>query len=171
MSALHRVKAPAVHDSVVRERHVRQLESDKAVTRTRNAFRDSQDKKQQAKRDLTVADGVKLHSDLIMQRLMRLNKNLWFEVANADKNRYGIYLLDPGATGGRQFICGLPRGMVREYTVVDEDAETGEVTRITPGWRNVLARLVRARLISEPRAVVMFGTPSVTSKRWQDAVA
>ena len=168
MSALHRVKAPAVFDSELRKRHDRVKQRDKAVARTRNAFQQSEDKKKQATADLSDG-GLPLHSDTIIRRLMKLNKNLWFEVAHADKNRYGIYLLDPGVEEHRQFICGMPRGMCREYSAMRQ-TEAGEITDVVPGWRTVLARLVRKRLISEPAAVLLFGTPSVTSKRWQQAV-
>ena len=155
-------------DTALRERHTKAKERDKAVARTRNAFRQSEDNKKKAAADVTEG-GLPLHSDTIIRRLMRLNPNLWFEVAHADKNRYGIYLLDPGAEGHRQFICGMPRGMCREYSSMRQ-TETGEVTDVVPGWRTILARLVRKRLIPEPAAVLLFGTPSVTSKRWQRAV-
>lgn len=162
-------KAPAVFDSQLQQRHAAQKRRDKAVARTRDAFMDKEGRRKAASADM-VEGGLELHSDVIMRRLMKLNKNLYFEVANADKNRYGIYLLDPGAEVGRQFICGMPRGICREYTTYREDPTTGDVRDIVPGWRTVLARLVQKRLISEPRAIVMFGTPAVTSKRWQRAL-
>ena len=177
MSQLHRVKAPAVFDSELQSRHAQRREREAAVARSRSAFASAEARRRAAVspdggRDFTDPEqqtGLPLHSDIIMRRLMKLNPNLWFEVSHASQKQYGIYLLNPATEGGRQFICGMPRGMVREFTTGSTDAETGELlgATVVPGWRTVLARLIRGRYISQPKAVALFGPPTKDSEKWQ----
>ena len=176
MSQLHRVKAPAVFDSELQSRHAQRKKRDEAVARSRSAFASAEAKRKAASapdggRDLTDAEqqvGIPIHSDIIMRRLMKLNPNLWFEVSHANDKQYGIYLLDPGTPGGRRFICGMPRGMCREFITGRTD-EAGELlgATVVPGWRRVLAVLIRGGFVSEPKANALFGAPSKASEKWK----
>lgn len=113
--------------------------------------------------------GIPLHSDVVMRRLIKLNPNLWFEVSHANDKQYGVYLLDSGTPGGRRFICGMPRGLCREFVTGRTDEATGELmgATVVPGWRNVLARLIRGGYVEEPKVAALFGPPSRDSFRWQ----
>jgi hypothetical protein len=176
MSALHRVKAPAVFDSELQARHAQRKRRDEAVARSRSAYSVAESKRKaaispDAGRSMLDAEqqtGIPIHSDIIMRRLMKLNPNLWFEVSHANDKQYGVYLLDPGSPGGRQFICGMHRGMCREFITGSTD-EAGELLGATviPGWRRVIAVLIRKGLISEPKANALFGPPSRASQKWQ----
>lgn len=177
MSALHRVKAPAVFDSELQNRHAKRKQRDEAVARSRAAYGQAESKRKaamspdggRAMDNAGAQVGLPLHSDIIMRRLIKLNPNLWFEVSHANDKQYGIYLLDSGTEGGRRFICGMPRGLVREFVTGRADAETGELlgTTVVPGWRNVLSRLIRGRYVAEPKAMVLFGPPTHASERWK----
>jgi len=177
MSRLHRVKAPAVFDSELQARHAKRRERDEAVARSRTAYASAEAKRKAAvapdagrsMHNVEQQTGLPLHSDIIMRRLIKLNPNLWFEVSHASDKQYGVYLLDPGTPGGRRFICGMPRGMCREFVTGRTDEETGELLGATviPGWRNVLSRLIRGRYVAESKVAALFGPPSHDSEKWQ----
>jgi hypothetical protein len=111
--------------------------------------------------------GIPLTGVRIMARLKKLNPNLWFERANADSSKTGVYVLKPDGKGGmeKQFICGMESELSPEFTlrVTDND---GKPKGIIGGWRRLLMRLIRERLITESRAWALFGPPSRDSENW-----
>lgn len=111
--------------------------------------------------------GMPLTGARIMARLKRLNSQLWFERANADSNKTGVYVLRPDLKGGMEkvFLCGMETEINPEYSVRVVDNE-GKAKGIISGWRRVLGRLIEAKLITEPRAYALFGPPSRDSQNW-----
>jgi hypothetical protein len=117
--------------------------------------------------DLEQVVGIPLVGPRIITRLKRLNKNLWFERSNADSSKTGIYVLEPSLSGGmeKKFLCGMETELNPEFSVRVVD-EAGAAKGIISGWRRILMRLIRARLISEPGAFALFGPPSRDSENW-----
>lgn len=107
--------------------------------------------------------GIPLQGHQITERLMRLNSQLWFEVANADHTKLGCYLLTPRVEGGKQFIAGFEKDMNPEFTTKLEVEGRVVVKR---GYRTLLMRLIKNRLVTESGCAALFGEPSKDSKNW-----
>lgn len=110
--------------------------------------------------------GMPLSGPRIIGRLRKMNPMLWFEQSHVDPTKTGIYLLNsiPGSPD-KQFICGMETEINPEFTVRVLDSQ-GNAKGIIGGWRRVLMRLIRARLITEARAWALFGPPSRDSENW-----
>ncbi len=124
-------------------------------------------------RDRTNQDagiGMPIHSSVFIQRLTQLNPSLWFERANADHEKIGIYLQIPPTMEhpeGRKYLFSFHDGIMPEFVLLKNPGEDGEnVGILRQGWRTVLARLIRLRLISLEKVEVMFGQPSCQSGHW-----
>lgn len=117
--------------------------------------------------DLEQVVGIPLVGPRIIGRLKKLNRNLWFERSVADSTKTGIYFLEPNLSGGmeKKFLCGMETELNPEFSVRVVD-EQGMAKGIISGWRRILMRLIRARLISEPGAFALFGPPSRDSENW-----
>lgn len=131
--------------------------------------------------------GRPLASTEVISRLRRMNANLVFEISMSDSSKYGIYAMelraDPvtGLFGNRKrFICGMESGYQPEFSVrhyrekeVPDATAIGHwrkekiFTRETRGWRTVLMRLLKERLISEAQIQRYFDSPSRPSRNWQ----
>lgn len=111
--------------------------------------------------------GIPLVGPRIISRLRKLNSNLWFEVAEADSNKMGVYIMRPDMKGGRekQFITGMERELSPEFSVRVTD-EQGKFKGEIRGWRTVLMKLIRAGHISEAGAYRLFGPPNRDSENW-----
>ena len=144
-------------DSLTNERLAKQ-----AAALAPDAGRDTTDPEQQK--------GIPLEGWRIAARLRRLNPNLHFELANASPRRLGIYILDPLADQGKRFLCGMQTEINPEFEIKLKDA-TGECTGTQRGWRSVIAKLIRAKVISEAGAFKLFGPPSRDSENWFYAVS
>lgn len=115
--------------------------------------------------------GMPLHSDVFIRRLTQLNSSLWFERANADHEKIGIYLQVPISMEyleGKKFLFGFHDGVMPEFTLEKDPGPDGEnVGILRQGWRTILMRLVRMRAISLTQVEVMFGPPSHDSMYWK----
>ena len=129
--------------------------------------------------------GHMMHGDEVRKKLLKLNGFLRFIVAKADPTRVGIYVIDSAANRddpdhtlrGLRFVCGMEKDFCPEFSVrftreekFWNDQKDAEDTRKVfagemRGWRTVLARLIRQRLISYPGAIRAFGSTSI-SKNW-----
>lgn len=110
--------------------------------------------------------GIPLVGARIINRLRRLNSNLWFEPSKADGTKTGIYILkNIMGVPVKQFICGMETDVNPEFSIRVTDNE-GRAKGIIAGWRRVLMRLIRDRIITEPAAYAMFGPPSRDSENW-----
>lgn len=108
--------------------------------------------------------GRPMTSGEIIKRLKRLNPNLLFERSIADPSIMGIYVAEKNEYG-RRHLFGFEFGYSPEYSVRTTDAE-GRFREVR-GWRTVLARLIRTRMISKEAAENAFGIPTLDSKNWQ----
>lgn len=111
--------------------------------------------------------GIPLTGARLATRLHKLNPSLWFEQSNSDPAKSAVYHLKNDLKGGltKEFICGYETEWNPEFSlrVVDDE---GKAKGIISGWRRLLAKLIRARLISEPKAFTIFGPPSRDSENW-----
>ena len=107
--------------------------------------------------------GIPLEGWLISSRLRKLNPNLHFEVSNADHTKLGVYIRQP--MQDKVFLVGMELETNPEFEtrVVDDK---GACVRTLRGWRTVLAKLIRAKVITEPGAFKLFGPPSRDSENW-----
>lgn len=131
--------------------------------------------------------GHALHIRDVQRRLQGICRNIHFEVARADPELMGVYLIreqgwnstDPGET--RMFIGRIHRGpWVPEFQVykskfIDrpDPQIRGHTQRVRSvddmlwGWRTMLARLIRLGAISPTAAEKAFDMPSRSSENWQ----
>lgn len=166
----HRSRAHIVIDSERQNLHRRQRDFERSVERSRALHGQAEERAMAAVSDdgdiptstLEAQIGKPLHSSEIIKRLRSLNANLTFEVALADSRFMGVYF-----KGKHQF--GMESGYSPEFSVLHRDDE-GHFYKETRGWRTILARLIRTRLITEPQANKVFGAPSRSSQKWSQAV-
>lgn len=126
----------------------------------------------------------------VQRRLLQLNPALIFE-PSSNPNRVCIkyWIIDPVLGRTLQYACAMERGLMPEFSILHFVTEPyfDARTRATPdgtgvmknrikidernpetrGWRTVLARLIKQRLISREGAERLFGTPSKDSRLWQ----
>ena len=123
--------------------------------------------------------GKPLSAPQIIARLQRCNPRLYFEKSNADRSKVGIYT--HAADNQKRFIMGMEAGFSPEFSVrhtkkerMPHPTERGQwveaevFERETRGWRTVLARLVRERLITLAQVKAHFPLGR-TSKNWHKA--
>lgn len=111
--------------------------------------------------------GIPLVGARVIGRLRKLNSNLYFERSNADPHKTGVYILRNDFKGGQEkhFLCGMETDINPEFSVrvLGDD---GKPKGIISGWRRVLMRLIRAGIITESGAHMLFGPPSRDSENW-----
>lgn len=121
--------------------------------------------------DARAQIGHPLSCQQFIQRLSKINGNLIFERSKCNPEIMGIYVMvnkyDPLFMTNKyekQFICGFESGYSPEHSIrhykekqIPDPNNFGnwitvrEFTRETRGWRTVLMRLLRMRLITEPQ--------------------
>jgi len=99
----------------------------------------------------------------IAARLRKLNGNLIFERSLAVPDKMGIYHVHDGR---KDFLMGYEYGYSPEFSVRHVN-DKGQFVKETRGWRTVLMRLIRQRLITASGAARLFGLPTRTSHNWQ----
>lgn len=133
--------------------------------------------------------GRPMTSDDVKRRLGKLNKNLHYEVSSADTSKLGIYVIEnrPDSLGvmqkGKRFVVGMQNGWMPEFSIrhyVNENVPnaSGEwevqkkFTKETRGWRTVLARLIKEKLITRAKADAYFAVNAGRSSRnWQAQIS
>lgn len=121
-----------------------------------------------AGRDQTNAQqqmGIPLKCEVIVSRLKKLNPSLWFELAKADASKMGVYVRNDALLEKRMYLFCFESGISPEFTIKKVDKD-GECVGLTKGYRDVLSTLIRKRLISEPKTVLLFGVPTKDSQFW-----
>lgn len=168
-------------------------------TQEKSRFIDKENLKDEAKRaSSTVApiDGIKpsnvlaqmgrpLTSQVVQKKLKEMNPAFYFEISIADKTKTGIYLIEnKNGEAQKRFICGMESGVMPEFSIKHEkffrqpDPSTpGNWLNVpvlsseTRGWRTVLARLYRERLITAPQITAFFAPEAGQSRQaWQQAI-
>lgn len=117
--------------------------------------------------DWSAQVGIPLQGERIIGRLRRLNSCLYFERSKSDPTKYGVYITTGLTENGLQFLCGFEADVNPEFTVIVQD-EKGQFKKFIPGWRRVLMRLIRAKIISKDAADRVFGPPNRESQRWAE---
>lgn len=107
--------------------------------------------------------GIILKGHQIERRLRKLNPALICQRSNADPTKTGVYYRKEDGT--LQYVVGMESEINPEFTVTVNN-DKGEFEKMIPGWRRVLMRLIRDRLVTEPAANAIFGPPNRDSERW-----
>ena len=133
--------------------------------------------------DLSAQLGRPLSRALLIHRLSRLNPNLVFEQSRANPDIGAVYFRD-GVSNlddldhncrGRRHIVGMEWiGVSPEFTTrkieLDKFGKPQMKGQIR-GWRTVLARLIKERLISVPDAERVFSiSKGRESQRWYEEI-
>ncbi len=132
--------------------------------------------------ELDASIGIPITAATFMRRLLQLNSSFWFERANADKEKIGIYRLcepDTNYPEGKVFICGFHDGIMPEFFLQETEEDrtmsiagetvvySGGCKRIIrQGYRTILQRLIRAGMINLSATEAIFGPPSYDSAHW-----
>jgi hypothetical protein len=132
--------------------------------------------------ELDASIGIPITAETFMRRLLQLNSSFWFERANADREKIGIYrLVEISETfpEGKQFLMGFHDGIMPEFFLQEKEDDRvmtiGGQTEIhyggckkilRQGYRTILQRLVRAGMINLTAAETLFGQPSYDSAYW-----
>lgn len=91
--------------------------------------------------------GISIHSNELIRRVKVMNPAIWAEDSINLKTQIGLYF--PSPLGGIKRYSGahFRRGMVREFSQVFTDRADLPVA-IEYGWREVLHRLLKMRLVT-----------------------
>lgn len=132
--------------------------------------------------ELDASIGIPITAETFMRRLLQLNSSFWFERANADKEKIGIYRLvevSDNFPEGKQFLMGFHDGIMPEFFMQEKDEDRvmtiggetevhyGGCKRIIrQGYRSILQRLVRHGYINLAATETLFGPPSYDSAYW-----
>ena len=192
----HKGRASSAAPSLSAERRFRLDGESVAADRAEAAVMESLEKQEAAvsadgdsdTTDLLKQMGRPMSAAEVTQRLKKMNHNFLFEPSKADPSKLGIYILenrpDPVTGCGsiyKRFVCGMESGYAPEFSVrhcevekvpdphiAGQWNEIKKFTRETRGWRTVLARLIREKLISPGQAEIYFQIPGGRdSRNWQ----
>lgn len=135
-----------------------------------------------ARTEMDASIGIPIMAETFMRRLLLLNSSFWFERANADKEKIGIYRIcepDLNYPEGKVFICGFHDGLMPEFVLMSKEEDRsmnigGETVVyaggckkvLKQGYRTIIQRLVRAKMINLVAAEALFGPPSYESAYW-----
>jgi hypothetical protein len=103
--------------------------------------------------------GRPMLASAIQAKLKTLNPSFIFERSVADPSKMGIYVFDGVSNmgtlyAGRRFVMGMEAGMTPEFSIRENDGK--KITSEIRGWRTVLVRLIRERLIARTAAENAF---------------
>lgn len=133
--------------------------------------------------DAAAQLGRPLTRQQIVSRLSKLNPNLIFEQTRNFPHMGAIYFLDPTSNlddidhkcRGRRHIVGMEwTGMSPEFTTrkIEHDQwGKPQMKGQIRGWRTILARLIKERLITVPDAERVFSIArGRESQRWHEEI-
>lgn len=120
-------------------------------------------------KDFSRRKGEVMHSSDLIFRLQNLNPHITVQSQVNFPDDWGLY---SSAVGKIQFLTGLPRGWMTEFSyalVDDRDLPTEEKR----GWRTVLVYCLMKGAITWDQVVAEFGEPndSWNDQRWQEVTA
>lgn len=120
-------------------------------------------------KDFNRRRGEAMHSSDLIFRLQKLNPHIAVQSQYNFPGDWGLY---SSACGRVQFITGLPKGWLHEFSyalVDDRDLPTEE----RRGWRTCLVYAMMKGAITWEQAVAEFGEPndSFNDRRWQEVTA
>jgi hypothetical protein len=120
-------------------------------------------------KDFNRRRGVSMHSSDLIFRIQKLNPHIFVQQQYNFENDWGLY---SSAIGRIQFLTGLPKGWLQEfsYSIVDERDLPLEERR---GWRTVLIYLLMKGALTWEQVIAEFGEPNDAwnDARWQEVTA
>lgn len=132
--------------------------------------------------DATAQLGRPLTRRVLIERLSKLNPNLVFEQSRANPAIGAVYFRD-GVSNmedldhncrGRRHIVGMEWGISPEFTtrkIENDQFGKPQMKGQVRGWRTVLARLIKERLISIPDCERVFSIArGRESQRWFEEI-
>jgi hypothetical protein len=125
--------------------------------------------------------GRPVTSDEMERRLKYCNRNLIFEPSLADPSKIGIYIVENrDGMAAKRFLCGMGRGHMPEYSFLvpkwerapdpDNPGEWIQVKQFSQevrGWRTVLMRLKKDKIITQYQIENYWPLPYGQSRNWQ----
>lgn len=133
--------------------------------------------------DATAQLGRPLTRQELIQRLTKLNPNLIFEQSRNFPHMGAVYVADSKANltdidercRGRRHIVGMEwMGLSPEFTtrkIENDQFDRPQMKGQVRGWRTVLARLIKERLVSIPDVERVFSIArGRTSQRWFEEI-
>lgn len=91
--------------------------------------------------------GLSIHSNELIRRVKKMNPAIWAEDSQRFRDRVGFYYSTPLWDEKRFTGAHFKKGMVHEFSRIFTDLADRPVA-IEYGWREVLHRLMKKRLIS-----------------------
>lgn len=108
--------------------------------------------------------GKPLAFNEFVERVKKMtNYRLWAEESMFWGGGMNFYMMK----NGQKVCCNTPflKGYLPEHTVIHPDENNHPASK-TPGWREVLMRLIQQKIITKSQAKKFFGDPTVASTRW-----
>ena len=119
----------------------------------------------------------------LVERIRRLNPDLWYEQSINYPKQGGLYIQDLSSPFGKRLVVGFPHDQVSEFSlrmtvpdIIPNAAAAAywetirRVDNQIPGWRSVLLKLIMEGLISPSGAEREFKiTQGRSSQHWQRA--
>jgi len=104
-----------------------------------------------------------LSQNEVIRRLQKLIPNLYFTDGRiyGDVSVYRTYGQGQPQLGGNSFeyLMYIPGGLMPEFSVMEFDAKNVPVKEAQRGWRTILLRLIKSKLVTEQKAHEAFGEP------------
>jgi hypothetical protein len=107
--------------------------------------------------------GHRMTSNEVIYRVMKMNPSIWVEESKRHPENVGFYYASP-LLGAKTFTgAHMKKGPVREFSLVKTDAADRPIG-VEYGWREVLKRLLKLKLITweqiKRRFPITESTPS-----------
>jgi len=113
-------------------------------------------------KDAEARLGAPLTHAMLIQRVLKLNSNLWAEDSINDSSVVGLYRRDQ--EGNKEFLVAFDKGWMPEFSIIFTDAADLPVKE-KRGWRTVLIRLLKKRALSWAQVKSVFGDVHGTHER------
>lgn len=164
-----------IQDSAARQKDIEVFLKQNQRQKMKNALDSASEATSKVLEDSKRQPGQYLSSNVIQDRLKRLNPSLMFEQSRAYPDQCGIYVRSEGANSddldvscrNRKFVTGMVFGISPENTIprmVDNSHGDKIPQGVVKGWRDVLKVLIQMRLITLAGAEKAFGKG--TSEIW-----
>ena len=128
--------------------------------------------------------GRRLPRGELVRRLQKLNPAILYEQSIRYPDQGGLYVMDKASPYGKRLLCGLPHGVVNEFstvltkpslipdlTIAQHWQKIQQVDSRIPGWRTILYRLLVEQLVTMGQVEKEFKiSEGRSSQFWQQSV-
>ena len=135
--------------------------------------------------NLAAQMGRRLHRSTFVQKVQKLNPNVWYEQSVRYPAQGGLYIEDLESPYKKRFIVGFPHDFINEFSVPLTKPDVIPDTTVAlhwqtiqrvdsklPGWRAVLLKLLMEGLLFPSDIEREFKiTEGRSSAKWQAAVS